>query len=98
MRKLFNLLFQKKYLLATNTVSSGILMLIGDGASQVLENRQLKNGEDRLDRERLGEINYCLSWFISSCYPFLVCSQAECHLLGFHRGYYIITCTNGWTL
>jgi hypothetical protein len=54
MRKLFHLLFKKKYLLATNTVSSGVLMFIGDCASQVLENHGQESGKHSLDWERLG--------------------------------------------
>jgi hypothetical protein len=54
-----------KYLLLTNTVSSGVLMLFGDMASQEIERYQNKNTTmlekqktNRYDWERLGKIEF----------------------------------------
>lgn len=50
-------LFGPKYLLLTNTVSSGLLMFIGEIAAQKLDkNNRGPNGEIRYDREKIKQL------------------------------------------
>lgn len=55
-RKTFRSLFTKRYLLVTNTVSSGILMGLGDLGVQMIEKRtKTENGHLSIDWHRTGK-------------------------------------------
>lgn len=56
-RKTFRSLFTKRYLLVTNTVSSGILMGLGDLGVQMIEKRtKTENGHLSIDWHRTGRL------------------------------------------
>lgn len=59
MRGVWKLLFGR-YLLVTNTISSGVLMLAGDVAAQEIERRQEKttSASEGLERQRACK-HYC---------------------------------------
>lgn len=78
-RNAINILFNKRYLVITNTVGSGILMGLGDLTTQKIEGRMNeKNAENTVQRSidwqrmgRLAVVGLCMGPFLHVWYRFL---------------------------